>query len=56
LIMLTSLLMKKMKMNLHLQIRNERLSELDQNFQDMWVAKFPWGELIVGLDGKRQKV
>lgn len=22
----------------------------------MWVAKFPWGELIVGLDGKRQKV
>ncbi len=56
LIMLTSLLMKKVKNNLHLQIKNERLSEFNQNFQEMWVAKFPWGELIVGPYGKRQKV
>ncbi len=56
LIMLTSLLMKKVKKNLHFQIRNERLSELNQSFQDIWVARFPWGKLIVGLDGKRQKV
>ncbi len=40
---------------LHLQIKNERPSELNQSFQNMWVAKFPWGKLI-GLDCKRQKV
>ncbi len=54
--MLTSLLMKKVKKNLHLQIKNERLSELNQSFQDMWVVKFPWGELVVMPDDKRQKV
>ncbi len=51
--MLTSLLMKKVKKNLHLQIKNERLSELNQSFQNMWVAKFPQGELIIVPDGKR---
>jgi hypothetical protein len=30
--------------------------ELNQTFQDTWATKFPWGELVVGLDGKVKMV
>jgi hypothetical protein len=30
--------------------------ELNWTYQDIWVAKFPWVELVVGLDGKVKMV
>jgi len=30
--------------------------ELNQNFQEMWVAKLPWAKVVMGCDGKLNMV
>jgi hypothetical protein len=29
---------------------------LNQNFQEMWVAKLPWAKVVMGCDGKLNMV
>jgi hypothetical protein len=32
--------------------RIKKMYEMNHRFQDSWVAKLPWVEFIVGVDGK----